>query len=293
MVRRRATILPFRRDQSARFLPWIVAVMVFLGVLTVAFALITGNGLTAWNSQLTGRLTVQIPALENGADAPRLSEALQVVRELPGVGSAEILGTAAVSALLEPWIGDLPADADLPIPHLIDVTVADQAAFDSAALTERLAAVAPGATVDDHRIWLSELIRLAQTVRLVALFIVLLVGLSALAAVVFATRSGLAIHAPTIELLHIMGAQDSFVAILFQRHAMVLGLRGSLVGGVLAVAVLVAMIRLASGIDAAFVPTIALRPTDWLFIGAVPVATVLLVMATARLTVIRALARMD
>ena len=293
MPRRRATILPFREDQSARFLPWIVAVMAFLGALTVAFALITGNGLAAWNNQLTGRLTVQIPALENGIDATRLDEALQVVRDQPGVLSAEILSTDAVSALLEPWLGELPDDADLPVPHLIDVTVTDQTGFDGTALAERLAGIAPGASVDDHRIWLAELIRLAETAQLVALFIVALVGLSALAAVVFATRSGLAIHAPTIELLHIMGAKDAFVAMLFQRHAMGLGLRGGIIGGILATAVLVGMVRLSSGVNAAFVPSLALRPTDWLIVGAVPVATVLLVMATARLTVVRALARMD
>ena len=59
---------------------------------------------------------------------------------------------------------------------------------------------------------------------------VLLVGGASVAAVVFAVRTGLAIHSPVVELLHIMGATDAYVARQFQTHVAGLALRGGLVG---------------------------------------------------------------
>ncbi len=290
--RRQPSILPFSHDQTARFLPWLVAVMVFLGSLTAAFAVLANHSLRTWDSELTGRLTIQIPPLENGAEVARLDRALETIREVPGVATADIIEPAAVSALLEPWIGTLPSDADLPLPHLIDVAVTDARDFESTALAEVLAAVVPGASVDDHRIFLVGLIKLAGTVRALAVMTVLIIGLSAVAAVVFATRSGLAIHAPTIELLHLMGAPDSYIASLFQRHALSLGIRGSLLGAVVAAVALASIARLTKEIDTALLPPLTVGPMDLLTLLSVPLAAVLLVMATARLTVLRSLARM-
>ena len=266
--------------------------MVFLGVLTAAFAILASHSLRAWDSQLTGRLTIQIPPLENGADTAQLDEALETIRGVPGVETADLLSPAAVFALLEPWIGTLPTETDLPLPHLIDVAVLDARDFETSKLAEALATVVPGASVDDHRIWLAGVVKLASTIRAVAILTVVIIGLSAIAAVVFATRSGLAIHAPTIELLHLMGAPDSYVASLFQRHAFGLGLRGSLLGAAVAATILFFLGRLADEVNAGLLPPLDATSADFLLVLIVPAATVLLVMLTARITVLRALARM-
>lgn len=292
MRRRKPAVLPFRRDQSARFLPMIVAVMVFLGVLTAAFAILASHSLRTWDSQLAGRLTIQIPPLENGADAARLDMALEAIRGVAGVKTADLLSPATVSALLEPWIGDLPAATDLPLPHLIDVAVRDARNFETTKLAEALATVVPGASVDDHRIWLGSVIKLAGTIRAVAILTVAIIGLSAVATVVFTTRSGLAIHAPTIELLHLMGAPDSYIASLFQQHALGLGLRGSVLGAAVAAIILFFLSRLADEVNAGLLPALDGTATDFLLVLIVPAATIFLVMITARITVLRALARM-
>src|SRR3546814_6586819 len=63
-----------------------------------------------------------------------------------------------------------------------------------------------------------------------ALVVVLLVVLAASIMVAFVTRMGLAAHQRSIELLHMLGAQDSYVARQFQNHALRFGLRGGLIG---------------------------------------------------------------
>ncbi len=292
MWRRAQTDLPFDQDQSTRFLPWIVALMVLLAALAAAAALIVNSAVDSWDNGLSGRLTVQIPT-EDRADAEAQSVAvLAMLRATPGVIAAEPLTLAAVEALLEPWLGDAVGDLDLPLPLLIDVELAPDARLDSTVLASRLADIAPGIAVDDHRVWLSGLIDLAQMIELLAVIVVVLIGFSAVATVVFATRSGFAVHYDIIELLHFMGARDSYVAAQFQGHAMRQGLRGGVIGAVTAAAFLAFIGYIARDIDAAFMPPLALTPWQWGVLGLVPAAGVVIAMATARLTVLRALVRM-
>src|SRR3546814_9271729 len=94
----------------------------------------------------------------------------------------------------------------------------------------RLETLAPGVLVDDHQRWLARLLDFAHAVELMALVVVLLVVLAASIMVAFVTRMGLAAHQRSIELLHMIGAQDSYVARQFQNHALRFGLRGGLIG---------------------------------------------------------------
>ena len=48
--------------------------------------------------------------------------------------------------------------------------------------------------------------------------------------IVFATRTGLAVNHGTVEVLHLIGARDTFIAAQFQWPALRLGLRGGLIG---------------------------------------------------------------
>ena len=49
--------------------------------------------------------------------------------------------------------------------------------------------------------------------------------------VTFATRGAMATNRPIVEVLHYVGATDSFVASQFQRHFLLLGLKGGAIGG--------------------------------------------------------------
>ena len=289
-IARQRTDLPFDKDQSTRFLPWIVAIMVALAVLALAAALIVDDAVRAWDNGLAGRLTVQVPADADTGDT--VEQLLDVLAATPGVLTARSLSADATSELLQPWLGDAAASADLPVPHLIDVELANGEALDTGLLAARLANIAPGVAVDDHRVWLDGLIELARAVEIAALGIVALIAAGAVATVVFATRSGLAVHYSVIELLHFMGARDAYVARQFQAQAMRLGIRGSVIGALVAVVVLLSIGYVARGLNAAFLPPLSLSALQWIGLVLVPVAAVLIAMATARLTVLRTLARM-
>lgn len=290
MMLGRRTDLPFERDQSTRFLPWIVALMVFLGALMFAGALVVSDTIDSWDSTLTGRMTVQVP--QDSATEPTIATLVSMLGATPGVTAVRPVPASEARALLIPWLGEEVLDSGLPIPTLIDVELAAAARLDPDLLAVRLSQSVPGTTVDDHRAWLSALINLGRTIEILAFVILGLIASAAIVAVVFTTRSGLAVHAAIIELLHQMGAHDSYIAGQFQIQAIKLSLRGGIAGAVAAVMVLMVFTWVGRGIEAAFLPPVTLTIGEWAALLIVPAGAVVIAMLTARLTVLRALARM-
>lgn len=281
----------FEDDLSSRFLPAIVALMVFLGLLGGAAALAVGGIVASWDTDLVGRLTVQVPD-DGAATAPRLQRVEQILRATPGIAAVRTLTPAETQALVEPWLGRFSPESGLPMPRVVDVELAPGAALDAGALAARLGADAPGIVVDDHHDWLGRLVALARTIEAVAIVVLALIASTAVATVVFATRSGLAVHAPTVELLHLMGATDRYVAGQFQRHAMRAGALGAAIGTLLAALALTALAAAAWRLEAAFLPLPSIGLREVALLAAVPVMAVLIVMVTARATALRALAHL-
>ena len=273
-------------DSAGRFLPWALAVMVFLAALALAGALALDGTIEGWRRGVSSKLTVQIADRPDQPMAPRLEQALQTLRAVPGIVAAEPLPKAAVEALLKPWLGSEALQSDLPLPGLIDVTLGDNAALSVEALAARLQAAVPGARIDDPKPWLDRLIQLGRLLQSLGGGIVLLVGLAAAAMVIFATRAGLAARRDTIELLHLMGAEDGYIARQFQRHVARQALRGGIVGALLAVTVLVAIQLLAGGIGTGMLPGLSLSWWHWLALLVLPGIATLLAMTTARLAVL-------
>ena len=101
---------------------------------------------------------------------------------------------------------------------------------DLAPLRQALRAEVPGASLDDHALWLSRLSTMANTIIGVGIGLVCLVLVAAGLAVTFATRGAMAGNREVVEVLHFVGANDAYIAREFQRRFFRLGLRGSAVG---------------------------------------------------------------
>ncbi|WP_448206366.1 cell division protein FtsX [Azospirillum sp. sgz302134] len=285
--------LPLAKDPTSRFLTWLTALMVYLAALALAGALLVSDMARRWDSGLAGGLTVQIvplPATGPNSLNERTEAALTVLRSTPGVRTANALTTDDIGRLLEPWLGREAADPLLPMPRLIDVVT--DGPVDTAALTLRLKSAAPGATLDDHAVWLADLRNVAGALHLAALAIVALIGGAGVMAVVFAVRAGLAIHHHVVELLHLMGATDRYVARQFESHVLGLTLRGGLVGLAAAVGTLLGIGRAAEGLRAALLPSISVASWQLAVLAIVPLAACLLAALTARWTVLRTLESM-
>lgn len=290
-AKRSRQAVPLDRDSSGRYLPLLVAIMVYMAALALAGALSMSKLAERWDTGLAGALTVQVPA-DPAADSAQFAAVAEALSATPGVVAVEPMDSSAITALLEPWLGDAVLTGDLPLPRLIAVTIDTDAPPDIAALQARLQALAPGSLVDDHQRWLDRLLDLARAVELMALVVVVLVVLAASIMVAFVTRMGLAAHERSIELLHLIGAQDSYVARQFQNHALSLGLRGGLLGLVCALPTLYLARTLLQRIDSGLLPELNFLAHEWSYFVLLPVAAALVTMLAARVTVLRTLARL-
>src|ERR1700690_560641 len=141
MLRSRSD-LPLSRDGSVRFLPWIIALMVYLASLALAGTLVVRDMVERWDRGLSGTLTVELPTAPlGGADDGAVALALKVLNATPGVLSVVPLDARRTAQLLEPWLGSGVDPADLPLPRLMDLRIDPGAGIDLAALGTRLDAV--------------------------------------------------------------------------------------------------------------------------------------------------------
>src|SRR5512142_2321404 len=214
--------LPLDRHSAGLFLPLIIGFMVFLAALALAGSMAVNNLLAHWRGTIEAAFTVQLPPVDGESPAAmsdRRSRVLSALAGEPGIRSAILLSEADKARLLEPWLGADTARLDLPLPDLIAVTTQAGSSVDLAALTAKLQAISPGAAIDDHGRWRDAIARTAEAANLVLLGLLLLIGLAAALTVVFVARAGLAAHRRVIEILHLVGAHDGYIARQFERHA--------------------------------------------------------------------------
>lgn len=281
------------KDSLNRFLPWLIAFMVFLMILAMAGMLVLNATAARWDRGISGTLTVQIMPKENPEkNAERLQQVLTILARMPEVASYEALSDDQLMVLLEPWLGVTAGAGDLPLPGLVDVELKPDADLDVPAFAKRLAARVPGTSVDDHRVWLERLVSLIETAQGLAALVVVSIVLATIGTVVFTTRTGLVIHREAIEVLHLIGAQDSYVARQFAGRALALGLKGGAIGLLLALPTLFGIGTMARQMDSSLLPDFTLTPGHWAVLAGLPLAVAFIAMWTARLTVMKTLSRM-
>ena len=270
----------------------VIAAMCFLASLTLGAALSVGHAAAQWTGQLSGSLTVEIKPSPDMKPDKQLSEVMGLLRQTNGVESAKPVTRGETEKLLEPWLGKGNVSDDLPIPQLVDVTINPAAPPDLAALAINVAAVAPGALLDTHRQWQGEIISAAHAVLWLAYAILGLVAATTTAIVVFATRAGLSANREVVEVLHLIGAQDRFIAREVQRHFLHLGLRGGLTGLAFSVATFLLLSLVGDNGALFLLPVTGLQPSHYPILIAVPLASALVAVVTARMTVMRELEHM-
>lgn len=290
-------VVPLGRDASTRFLPWMLGLMMFLAVLSLATAMALWNAGDDWRQSSRGTLTVQVlpPSADAAGEADDTLDAatrrvVEALQSTPGIESVRLMTDEAARGLLRPWLGAVPLPESIPLPRMIDVTIRAGEAVDLDALSARLEEVAPGTIVDDHALWLEDLLTLSDALQAVALGIVILILIATAVMVVFVTRTGLAVHHEVIDLLHLIGARPGYISSQFEAHAIRLGMIGGVPGTVVALAVVFGLAMIGGG-DRSLVPDLWPEPVEWAALGLLPVVTTFLAAVTARITVFRTISR--
>ena len=291
--------LPLHSDATGLFLEIMISIAVFLFAVTLAGVLSINSMLSAWNNSILGSLTVQIMPV-NTTDIQKSREetllhqdkVVEFFKSLPEVESATPLSDDQLWALLQPWLGDGINILELPTPRIIDVRIKHGEVIDYHKLAEMEIDVSHLASLDNHKLWLNKLINFADGLKVLAMSILVLVVAISTGAIFYTTQTNLGLHRNIIEILHIMGAKDAYIAQQYAKRDAFIGFFGGVCGLVFAVPTIFMIAHLAAQIEGGIINEAKLDFFSWGLILSLPLFSALIAMLTAYYTVKRTLEKM-
>lgn len=275
-----------------------MTVMCYLACLAIGALILIDRAVDNWTGGLSREVTVQVRKVKDTDIEAEVAKAAALLSATPGISGVEILDRSAGVRLLEPWLGSIGDLDQLPVPRLISVKIDVTEHPDFDALASALTQQVKGASLDTHRRWQAELTRMASVLEALAYAVLALICLSTIAIVVFATRSVLDANRGVIDVLHLVGARDRFIAGQVEGRFLKTGLAAGLIGMLAGIATFFLLSLLApvagqTGVGEASrgllfaPPDIAWRSYAALF--AVPMIATLISLVTARIALMRTL----
>ena len=224
-------------SRQVRPLTIVVAIMCALGCLAGLASAAGFRAANTWTSDLKSAMSVVVQAPR---DDRALAKAAAIVRGIDGVTRSEAMSRERAKDLLKSFGTDMSATLDeLPAPRLIEVGVTAGASGVEQRIDKALKAAGYTAFVDDHSRFTGEVLKTSTLVRILALSALVSLMVAAIATIAFAARAALETRRDAVEILHLVGAQDAFVArevqARFLRLGVVAGGIGAAAAGLIAV----------------------------------------------------------
>ena len=289
--------LPLNRGSGTGFLVILIALMTFLGMLALSASFALSAMTHRWSSGLENRISIEIPTqdetgklLDRGTITTLTQNIAEGLKGTPGIVSIHALDDAEITKLVEPWLGTDLAKTDIPIPGIVAIETSTSDSQTLQTIHNKISAITPAARMDTHEEWLSDLLRFTGAMKLVAMILAIVIAVTTVTAVSGAVRSRMALHRAEVELLHLMGASDKYITRQFQRHSMILALRGGIAGAVFGGITLMLIGWVAGQMGVAILPDFHLEPEQIALLALTPLAASLIATISARWTVGRVLA---
>ena len=300
--------IPFKKDGSQKFLPWMMGLMVFLSLCALSGALSLNDMADRWGQGMQNALSIELPApigedrfstnindeADNLSNDQLLARAIAIAQSFDGIIQVVPLSDADMMELIEPWLGgDDIALNFLPLPRILNLVIDPDNPPDSERLAQELNLNIPGAKLIEFDEWRLRLVSYINALRLLAGLIIIVMCISVGGLVVFVSLSGLTAYKDAVELLHIMGAHDGYIARQFQKKMMGASLKGGVTGFLLATILILTFGHFVLTPDLRIHNYMILSPDDWLYLLSAPLFVTLIATLTARVTILLALAKMN
>lgn len=284
------TDIHFSGDDAHAFLPWVVGIMACIASLMLCFGITVGGWIVDRGDSYANNFTVNIPTLiENVPE--KAVKIIEILESTPGVTRVEQESDADLRELLKPWLGNSQAVEALPLPIVIEVTVAEDAEINVDNLQKQLSDIAKGTELDTHEQWMASFMQFSSAVRstmtLLAGLVIFGLGLM----IAFMCRASLKLHARTVNLLHSIGAEDRYITRQFQYEACFITLLGTFPGCIVAgLAYWLTGIYMSS-LQSGLLPAFAMNAPHVLLLILMPFACAAVAWGAARISVYKQLQR--
>jgi cell division transport system permease protein len=279
----------------------VIAIMTFLSCLTLGAVTLVRDTAAIWQNEIAREATIQIKPAEGFDIDAALEQAAAIAHEFPGVRDATIVDDDATARLLEPWLGSGIDLEELPVPHLVTITIDPDSPPDFEALRATITSQVPHSSLDDHRTWVDRLVTMARTTVAIGVSVLVLILSATLLTVVFATRGAMSGNGHVIEVLHFVGAEAGFIARQFRSHFLLTGMKGAAAGGALAALVFLVFSWWSSrnlatpegDQAAALFGNFAIGLTGYAGVGIIVIGVAILTAVTTHITVVSYLSDLD
>ena len=226
-------------DPVTKALPTVIALITFVMSLLLLMTLSAVLFVVQVNRDQSNELTVQLPAsLDGGKQQQQIDGMVSVLTAFHSVREVRVLSKSDVAALLQPWLGDQETLFTLPLPSVIAVGVTKDQPLKTDVLLQELRSIAPDVVLDDHRNWYSTFSLFSGKLLGLLAFLLVAASLSLVFLIAFALKTSLVVHGRTVEILHLVGASDFFIARQFSHLVLKLSAIGAVLGAMIAMIVL-------------------------------------------------------
>lgn len=291
--------MPLNKSEDTQFLILLITLMSFLSVLAGSGTFALNAMAERWSSGLENKITIEIPVetqkgqlLSTDTVKKETLKIAKFLKQQNTIKTLTVMSTEEIQNLVSPWIGTTVLLDDIPLPGLIAIELHNSSPKILNNLKTNLKEISPYANLETHHEWLSDLINFTSSLKTLALFITIIIITITLIATISGVRTRLAIHTKEVKLLHSMGASDLYIARQFQRHAMIIGLKGGICGTALGLLITYTVFSISSHAQTSLIPDIKVTTQAFLILCCIPIMMTALSAITARITVLRSLLKM-
>ena len=223
-----------RLKGSRFFLGWIMTTMVYLALMALISSFFSTLSFDKWKSATRDLVTIHVPdpnqKIVSNNDT-RLDAALKILRTLPNIENITILEKNDIEKLISPLV-ETDIFENILLPALVEIRINNREVLPN--LESSLKNLAPDIFVENH----AELFLFDSKVFFGAekLFVAIvgLITMVAIISIIFAVFTGLSVNKEVIQVMHLIGAKNGFIARAFQKHIFIVLSFSSIFGACLA-----------------------------------------------------------
>ena len=286
-------------EDTSVFMYVLSSIYMYLFVVVLAMVMAIHSMVINWEKDIVGSITVQIVPVEDEdkkvdteKSQQEVNKVLQYMENVSGVKSVHLLDSQSIEKLMTPWLGNKVDISALPIPQLLDVQLDDSAELNYDEITRGLHKLTPNASIDNHRLWLNRLLKFANSLNTLALAVLIMVVVICAFSIYYSARTSLGINMDSIEILHIIGAHDDYIAGQYARSYGKIGFFSGIIGLMFAVPSIILISKYGISTGSGLLNGAGLSQLNWAIMLMTPLFAFLYAKYTAYYTVRKSLEKM-
>ena len=279
--------VPFEKDGSHKFVPIIIGLMVFLATLALTCAITISSIIKEWDDSYAPGYVIEVPikSYESRSGIDNIEKELMYALRT-------IIGADNVSLISNNYsvLGSESTDTQTPSSYLtFDITIRNGHTIEPAQIKEQVDKIRKDYKLVNHQTLRADKIIILNISMILSIVIAIIISLAAVSTIEFVTYSGLEVHKSIIDILHTLGARRQYIATQFQKQALILSLKGGMIGCGASAFLLFGLSFLLKQIDVEFVKNGIQNSQIVTIVFLTPLLGLLLSILAARVTVMLAL----